>query len=280
MSVISFLTDWGWGDGSVAVAKHVMLGIHPRAQIVDSSHAIPPFNIRHAEIILWRSAPYCSSGTIHLAVVDPGVGTERQGIVAQVGRQYFVGPDNGLITPLLQHAESCNEEIRVFNTANKEFWLDTNCKIFHGRDVFAPVAAHLARGVPLEQFGPPATTVVRLELSHPTEINNSLIGEVIEVDAFGNLMTNIMEHHIESLNVTDICVKIAGKAIKGLAGTFGDITPGTLGALIGTDNDLMITVAERSAEEFLQAGVGTQVVLASECPTLNRPLSTACRKKQ
>src|SRR3972149_2437787 len=146
MSVITLMTDFGIKDGNVGVMKGVIWGIAPDVQISDLSHTIQAQNIREAGFILARSVPYFPKGTIHVAVVDPGVGTQRRPMAARIGDWFFVGPDNGLITMWLEHAEKENWTSEFVHLDRPEYWLPVVSHVFHGRDIFSPAAAHLARG--------------------------------------------------------------------------------------------------------------------------------------
>ncbi len=148
MTVITLLTDFGLRDGYSGVMKGVIWKIAPQVQIADISHTIKPQNIFQGALALARTAPFFPSGTIHVAVVDPGVGTQRRPIGLRLGEYYFVGPDNGLFTLVIEHAESLGVVIQVFHLNQTTYWLPEVSRVFHGRDIFSPVAAHLARGIP------------------------------------------------------------------------------------------------------------------------------------
>ena len=153
MAFITLTTDFGTEDGNVGVMKGVIWGIAPKAQIADISHLVSPQNIHMAAFILNRHVYYFPEGTIHIVVVDPGVGTERRPIAAQIGPQRFVGPDNGVFTPMYKRAEKEGWPVKIVHTNKPKYWGDKISDIFHGRDIFSPVGAHLAAGVPLEALG-------------------------------------------------------------------------------------------------------------------------------
>ena len=153
MRVITLTTDFGLRDGYAGVLKGVIWKIAPEVKIADISHLISPQNVMEGALTLGRAAAYFPEGTIHVGVVDPGVGTSRRAIAARLGLQYFVGPDNGLFTVLLEQAEGKQEKIEVFHLNRPEFWLSSISNVFHGRDIFAPTAAHLGQGVRLESMG-------------------------------------------------------------------------------------------------------------------------------
>jgi S-adenosylmethionine hydrolase len=167
MPIITLLTDFGSKNGFTGVLKGVIWKIAPDTHIADITHEITPQNIMEGAIALWRAAAFFPTGTIHVAVVDPGVGTARRPIAAQIGDQYFVGPDNGIFTPIMEQAESKGQGVKVFHLVNPEYWLPEVSHTFHGRDIFAPVAAHLAAGVLIEKMGTPVKDPIRLVMPQP-----------------------------------------------------------------------------------------------------------------
>jgi S-adenosylmethionine hydrolase len=259
MAVIALMTDFGLNDGAVGIMKGVIWRIAPQAQIADISHGIGPQDVRAGAIMLWRALRFFPDGAIFVAVVDPGVGTERRPIAAAVGPYYFVGPDNGLITPLLEAAAENGWAVSVVHLDRPAYWLGDVSHIFHGRDIFAPSAAHLARGVALAELGTAITDPVRLALPRPARTAQGWRGEVIQVDHFGNLLTNILRPHLDALGDAPLRVRLAGQEIAGLARTFGDRPEGSLIALYGTDHDLIISIVNGNAAASLPAGVGDGV---------------------
>jgi S-adenosylmethionine hydrolase len=258
MSLITLITDFGLKDGNVGVMKGVILEIAPQAQIVDLSHLIPPQNIREAALILSRSAPYFPPKTIHVVVVDPGVGTDRRPIAAQLGTQRFVGPDNGVVTLLLEHAEQQGWATAFFHLDQPQFWLPEVSHVFHGRDIFAPVAAHLANGTALTAVGTPIDAPLRLALPRPERTPTGWRGEIIHIDHFGNLASNILVAHLsEWLSAPQkIAVRLGGVQIRGLVKTFGECSPGELVALFGSTGNLIVSVVNGSAAHSLGSKVG------------------------
>lgn len=258
MPVISLMTDFGLKDGNVGVMKGVIWKIAPETQISDLSHLIAPQNIREAALILARSAPYFPDFSIHVVVVDPGVGTARRPMAAQIGRQYYVGPDNGTITLLLERAEKEGWETRFVHLDKAEYWLPNVSYVFHGRDIFAPVAAHLAIGVPLTTLGTPFDNPVRLELPKPEKTTAGWKGEIIHIDHFGNVASNIrVENLAGALKDKDkINVRLAGVEIHGLVNTFGERPAGELVALLGSTGNLIVSVVNGSAQARLNVKVG------------------------
>jgi S-adenosylmethionine hydrolase len=260
MSLITLMTDFGIKDGNVGVMKGVIWSLAPEAQIADLSHTISPQNVREAALILARSAPYFPPGTIHLVVVDPGVGTERRPLAARIGQQYFIGPDNGLITLLLDQAE----EAEFIHLDRPGYWLPELSSVFHGRDIFAPCAAHLARGVPLSELGTPISDPVLLDFPQPQPIPSGLRGEIIHIDHFGNLSTNIRREHLQGR--LDLTVRYGAAEVRGLVRTFGERPPGELVSLYGSTGNLLLCVVNGSAAQRLDAALGDTVEVTFQNP--------------
>ena len=259
MKLITLLTDFSDNDGYPAVMKGVILGLAPDAQIIDLSHAITPQDIRQAARLLGRSAPYFPSGAVHLCVVDPGVGTERRGIIARLGSRFFIGPDNGLMTQLYRQALQEQTDIEIFTLENPSYQLSPVSRTFHGRDIFAPAAAHLVNGIPPSAFGRPVNDPVLLDLPLPEKTADGWLGEVVSIDAFGNLACNFDAKHVAHPE-TDI-IRIKDRTINGLNRAFADRRPGELCALLDSFGQLSICVVNGSAAEVLDAGVGEPVRL-------------------
>jgi hypothetical protein len=257
LRTITLLTDFGLKDGNVGVMKGVILGIAPEVNLIDLSHFIQPQNIAEAAVILARSAPYFPPGTIHLYVVDPGVGTSRRPLAARLGEHYFVGPDNGLLTPLMERAAARHEQAIFVHLDRRETWRVEVSHVFHGRDIFAPCAARLALGLPLEALGTPLSDPVRLAFPQPETTAAGWRGEVIHIDHFGNISTNLQRWHLGA--PPGIIVRLAGQAVPGLFNTFGDRPPGELIALYGSTGSLIIAQVNGSAAAFLGAHPGDPV---------------------
>jgi S-adenosylmethionine hydrolase len=257
MTIITLLTDFGYRDGYPGVMKGVIWKIAPEVQIADISHAIKAQDIFQGAQVLARTAPYFPTGTIHVVVVDPGVGTSRRGIAARLGPQYFVGPDNGLLSMVLEKAIEDKEPIEFVHLDQPQYWLPKVSKVFHGRDVFAPVSAYLAEGIPLNALGTPITDPIRLEIPQPIRTPQGWIGQVIHIDHFGNLATNL--HAFPFTQAKEVIIRIKGEKIVGLVSTFGERTPGTLVALFDSSGTLAISVVNGNAAQFLQASVGDKI---------------------
>ena len=263
MSVITLMTDFGIKDGNVGVMKGVIWGICPTAQISDSSHMIQAQNILEAAYVFSRSVPYFPKGSIHVVVVDPGVGTRRRPMAAQIGDWFYVGPDNGTITGLLERAEQAGWQTEFVELNRAKYWLQNISHVFHGRDIFSPVAAYLANGVPLAELGTSFTDPVRLELPKPQKTKGGWRGEVTHIDHFGNISTNI---RIENLGDAmkrkeSILVRLNEMEINGMVNTFGERPVGELIALIGSTGNLGIAVVNGNAAAKLGVKIGDQILV-------------------
>jgi S-adenosylmethionine hydrolase len=257
LKIISLLTDFGLRDGYVGVMKGVIWQIVPEIQIADISHNISPQNILEGAIAWGRTVPYFPDGSVHIGVIDPGVGTQRRPIAARLGSHFFVLPDNGLISIMLDSAEKKDHPIEFVHLDNPKYWLSEISNVFHGRDIFSPVGAHLAEGIQLNELGSPIDDPVLLEIPRPHSSPNSVRGEVISIDNFGNLASNILQSDLDGLGA--VTVHIAGAEIDGLVNTFGERPPGELIALYGTRADLLISVVNGNAAQHLKVNVGDSI---------------------
>ncbi len=263
MSVITLMTDFGIKDGNVGVMKGVIWGICPNAQISDLSHMIGAQNIREAAYVLARSVPYFPKGSIHVVVVDPGVGTQRRPMAAWIGDWFYVGPDNGTITGLLERAKQEGWQARFVELAQPEYWLQNISYVFHGRDIFSPVAAHLANGVSLTELGSSFIDLVRLELPKPEKTKDGWRGEVTHIDHFGNISTNIRVEHLGDAmkQKENIIVCLSGTEINGMVNTFGERPVGELIALIGSTGNLGIALVNGDAAAKLGVKQGNEILV-------------------
>jgi S-adenosyl-L-methionine hydrolase (adenosine-forming) len=258
--IVTLMTDFGLKDGNVAVMKGVIWQIAPVAQIVDLSHLIQPQNIKEAALILSRAVPFFPPQTIHVAVVDPGVGTSRRAIAAKIGSQYFVGPDNGVFSLILDSAEKNGRQIECMYLDNNKYWASEVSNVFHGRDIFAPVAGHLANGLALQSIGSPISDMVRFQFSSPEKTATGWNGEIIFIDHFGNIATNILENHISDR--TNITTRLCGIEIKGMVRTFGMRSPSDIIAFINSSGTFSIGMVNGNAAEKIGADVGDRVEVA------------------
>jgi len=253
MTIITLTTDFGSADGYVGAIKGVILSLAPGVTLVDITHAVPPQDVRFGAHVLSMAAPYFPAGTIHLAVVDPGVGSARRGLALRTAWATFVGPDNGLFTPFLDQRVACKA------LTNAAMHRRPVSPTFHGRDIFAPVAAHLAMGRPLADLGPEITDPSSLLAEAPRRLpNGRWLGEVIHVDRFGNLVTNLA---LTGANVKQTAyVHIAGERLA-VQRTYADGAPGALLALVGSAGYVEIAVREGNAAERLGVRAGAPVEL-------------------
>ena len=255
MTLITLTTDFGLADSYVAVMKGVILGIAPQARIVDITHHIAPQNVRQAATVLQAAVPYFPPHTIHVAVVDPGVGSARRPIAVRTPQAIFIGPDNGLFSIVLTEANT--ENLAVLHLDQTAYWLPTVSRTFHGRDIFSPVAAHLAAGAPFESLGTPITDPVIIAISQPSKLHDGAIhGEVVYVDGFGNLISDIPEAWLAGRHWVLSC---AGQEILGPSQSYASAQPGELLALISSSGTLEIAVRDGSAAARLRARPGEPI---------------------
>lgn len=251
---IALITDFGTRDPYVAAMKGVIASICPEASILDLTHEIPPQSVLEGAYFLAGAVPWFPAGTLHVAVVDPGVGTARRPVAASVAGQTVVCPDNGLLTLLAR--EHGLDEVRAIE--NPDYFLETVSATFHGRDVFAPAAAHLAAGKPFEGIGPVVTDPVRLPLSEPrVDEYGTLRGEVVHIDRFGNAVTNLPRRMVESAD--PIRVELPGGKTVPLLRTYGEAAAGSALALFGSGGYLEIAINGGSAASEMGIGPGAEI---------------------
>ena len=255
--VISLTTDFGQLNGFVGVMKGVIWGIAPEAHIADITHDIPPQNVRLGAYALWRVVPFFPPGSVHVAVVDPGVGTQRRPIGAKIGDQQFILPDNGLITPILEDGESAGQQVEIVHLNNPEYWLPEVSQTFHGRDIFAPTGAHLAHGVPLQALGDRIIDPVRLDFSRPIKTVNGWEAHITIIDVFGNLTTDLPAQNLR--NTDTVSFRLKSFEIEGLVHSYGHREPGELVALIDSEKYVEIAVVNGSAAKETGAQIGDVV---------------------
>ncbi len=257
--VIVLLTDFGAGSSYVGAMKGVILGITPDARIADLAHDIPPQDVESTAYVLGVNYRYFPVGTVFCAVVDPGVGSARKAVCLEAGDRMIVCPDNGLASYVLkEYPLGLAVEI-----TKPGFRLPEVSATFHGRDVFAPAAAHLARGVDLRDLGPRLATVVKLKVRKAKMQGSSLIGEIVYVDAFGNLVTNVTEEMCRRIcagsGLSLASVRLGKTEIEKISATYADVAPGAPVALFGSSGRLEISVNGGSAACAFGAARGTTV---------------------
>jgi S-adenosyl-L-methionine hydrolase (adenosine-forming) len=255
VAVITLTTDFGTRDTYVAEMKAAILSIAPDVHVVDVTHEIARHDVLEGALALEAAAPWFPRATIHLAVVDPGVGTARRGLAVTSRDQVFIGPDNGLFTPFLGASPW-----RAFELTETEFRGTTVSATFHGRDVFAPAAAHVAHGLSPERLGRRVTDPVLLAWPRPRVATSRIAGAVVHVDRFGNLVTSIPGDALASLG-SSLTVRVGARSLP-LVRTYGELARGRAGALVGSQNRLEIAVNAGSAAAVLGARRGTSVVVS------------------
>jgi S-adenosylmethionine hydrolase len=268
---IFLLTDFGTADTYVGIVKAVILSIAPYSPIVDLTHEIPPQDVRAGAFALMTAVPYLPENAVVLAVVDPGVGTDRRPIAVQVGQQRFVGPDNGLLSWAISDytapAPGVGSEIgkQIVVLDRPQFWLPNVSATFHGRDIFGPVAAHMACGVRLDCVGSPTDAMVTIPFPEPQIVRDeatqiqTVTGEIIHVDRYGNMISN--------LRVSDLplnpWVTVGNEAIPGVVENYQVAGASDVIALIGSAGFLEIAVRNGSAADYLKLGVGARVTVTT-----------------
>jgi S-adenosylmethionine hydrolase len=263
--LITLTTDFGTADGYVGTMKGVILGITPDACLVDLSHGIAPQNVREAAFVLFASYPFFPAHVVHLVVVDPGVGSARRAVALRTPVGTFVGPDNGVFSYVMALADPRYHLPRVGHT-------------FHGRDIFAPAAAHLAAGVPVADLGPPISDPVTLPLPRLDVAAEGIIGQVLHVDHFGNVVTSIGQLQWDDdglwlepafgdteprvrFDAARAVVAAAGQEVAEVRHTYADVAPGEVLALVGSSGYLEVAVREGSAALLLGVQPGDEVAL-------------------
>ena len=257
MTVITLLTDFGTQDGYVGTMHGVILRLNPAATVLDLCHDVLPQDVAGAAFILSTAYPYFAPDAIHVVVVDPGVGSERRAIALRTERGIFVAPDNGVLSYVLAR-ESCEAMVEL---SNPEYWLAQVSPTFHGRDVFAPAAAHISLGVPLRDLGAPVEDPAQLPIPEPRLSGNGCIaGQVVHVDHFGNLITNIPRELLPQ--GPDVRIRVAGHLIAGPTMAYAAAADGELLALIGSSGNLEVAVRNGSAASALGTGRDAEVVVS------------------
>lgn len=254
-NVITLTTDFGLQDYYVSAMKAVMLGIAPEVRLIDVSHDIPSQDIMAGSWVLKNSAMLFPSKTVHTVVIDPGVGTERHPIALQIEDQYFVGPDNGIFSLLT--TETNYKAVRL---TKQQYLRDHPSTTFHGRDIFAPAAAHLSRGVPLEELGEPLDELVSYRWMQPIADKDGLQGTVIHIDKFGNLITNIPDRLLQDVIADqDVKIYVGNVILHEIGTTFGSVAEGEPVAYIGSAGMLEVGINKGDAEQMLGIQKGAQI---------------------
>jgi S-adenosylmethionine hydrolase len=256
MDVIALLTDFGTRDYFVGAMKGAILSVNPKAQIIDITHDVEPQNIKSASFTLRACYKNFPAQTIFVAVVDPGVGSERRAILIEAGEYFFVAPDNGLLSFVFHELKN----FRVFELTNKPYFAENISSSFHGRDIFAPVAAHLSNGIKPADFGAEITDFVRFEENSPRKISaTEIAAEIIAIDRFGNLVTNLKKKDLPE----KFTLEIGAARVETVREFFAEGADGEAFMIFGSAGFLEISVFRESAEKSLNARIGQQILVKS-----------------
>ena len=245
--------------------KGVIWGICPEVRIADISHQIEPQNVMQGALTLWRAARFFPEGSIHVAVVDPGVGTKRRALAAQLGDQLYVAPDNGLLTPLIQDAKSQGLLHNFVELTDPNYWLSDVSNTFHGRDIFAPVGAYLASGIKIEDLGTQIDDPILIELSQPIKIQAGWQAHVVAIDIFGNIQTDLLAERVE--NFDEVVIRLKGHEIEGLVSSFGYRDPGEFIAVVGSEGYIAVAIVNGNAADVLGVMTGDVIEVLSKSMT-------------
>lgn len=276
---IVFATDFGLADAYVGMMRGVISSINPHAAVIDLTHGIGPQDVSHGAVALADACPYFPDGSIFVAVVDPGVGTDRPAILLETPQHRFVAPDNGLLTLVCRGydgdfgdtdttgPEHVPNGCQAWRLTNSSYWHHPVSATFHGRDVFSPVAAHLSAGVSSAAVGDPTSSITALSMPIPRPEGNAVRGRIIFADAFGNLISDITADILADMGITgreaEAVTSIAGREIVGLSRTFHDPPVGGFKALLGSHGRLEVALVDGNAAATLGAGSGTDIVLGN-----------------
>ncbi|MFC1982843.1 S-adenosyl-l-methionine hydroxide adenosyltransferase family protein [Chloroflexota bacterium] len=267
-SIITLTTDFGLADAYVAAMKGVILSINPEAKLVDICHSVRPQAISQAAFVLSTAYEYFPKGTVHLVVVDPGVGTERKAVILRTPSADFIAPDNGVLSYVIHQSSAkpidfgrqqveLESELEAVAITRSRFWRSPVSPTFHGRDIFAPVAAHLSLGQPPREFGEAITSMTVLPLPRPYKTpDDTLAGHVLHIDNFGNLITSFKSDDLPPADKT-ITVEVGNHSIVGLSHTYAE-SEGLL-ALIGSSGYLEVSLQGGNASAFLGVELGAEV---------------------
>jgi len=256
--LITLTTDFGYQDPFVGIMKGVIAGINPRAQVIDLTHGIPPQNIKAGALSLRHAAPYFPPGTIHVAVIDPGVGGARRAILIESAGNYFIGPDNGVLS--LAAAKPGG----VVELSNPEYRLQSTGTTFHGRDIFAPAAAHLSLGVPAAALGATLSSFVELRLPEIRRAPGRWEGEIIYIDGYGNLFTNLSAHDLTGVPSGEVRITMGATLITGIEASYDSVGAGRPVAVFNSSGVLEIAVNMGNAQRLCNARIGDQIIVTAE----------------
>ena len=261
--LITMITDFGLGDAYVGIMKGVIMGINPHARFVDICHTIQPQNIPQAAFVISTAYRYFPPDTVHLIVIDPGVGSQRKAIVVKTLSAYFVAPDNGVLSYVIEDSTAERAKLEAIALSNPIFWRSPVSPTFHGRDIFAPVAAHISLGVPLRQMGEPITSFVTFPLPRSRLAEDgTLVCHIVHIDSFGNLITDATR---EDIPAGKVVMEVAGQRIEGINATY--VEGSGLMALIGSSGRLEVAIRDGNAARMLGVKVGDEARLIIQAPS-------------
>jgi S-adenosylmethionine hydrolase len=262
--IISLTTDFGLHDHFVGTMKAVILGIVPDAEIVDVCHSVQAFDVLDGALTIAQAYSYFPLGTIHVVVVDPGVGSARRPIIASTEGYHFVAPDNGVLSLIY----SREQRLHVHHITAEHYFLQPVSNTFHGRDIFAPIAAYLSKSVDVERFGPEIEDFVRFNMPRPKAVNaNTVRGVVLKVDRFGNLVTNITPQDAPAIFASQppaFRLTVGKGEVNDIRTTYSEGAPGQVFGILGSMGYLEIAANRASAFQLLGAGKGSEVNLVLE----------------
>jgi len=262
---ITLTTDFGTSDHFVGVMKGVIAGISPSARVIDITHEITPYEILEGAFVIAQAWRHFPKSSIHVVIVDPGVGSARRPILVEAGGHCFIAPDNGVLTMIYDAAKPKVREI-----SNPKLMAREISRTFHGRDIFAPAAAHLAERATRSRFGPLIDDYVRIEGTQPfLTPPNVWHGQILKVDRFGNLITNFHFDHLPGMATERFELRVGTHRIRRRARTFSEVALGEVAAIVGSSGYLEIVVNQRSAAQILGCGARSPVELEVYAPKLS-----------
>lgn len=257
MSAIALLTDFGMQDWFVGTMKGVIIGINPQASIVDLTHEIPAGNIQAAAFCLLASYHYFPAQTVFVAVVDPGVGSSRKALALSLDKYYFVGPDNGIFSLIYQKIPT--QKRKIYCLKNSKFFLHPVSNTFHGRDIFAPVGAHLSKGISINECGPSLDKIITLDNPGISLIDNRIVGTVIYLDVFGNAFTNISHDALKNISGKEYWVKIDDRFSLAIKNFYHEVPSGSGLALFNSSGYLEVAINQGNAADRYHLTIGTKI---------------------
>ena len=257
--IITLLTDFGYQNPYVGIMKGVILGICSEVKIIDLTHGVTKFGVKQGAFLLSQTAPYFPNGTIHVVVIDPGVGTNRRRLIIEGTRSLYVGPDNGVLS-LAVRREGLVKAVEI---SEKKFISPKLSTTFEGRDIFAPASAHLALGVKIEEFGPEVSNPIQLNFPEAIVEKDRIIGSVLYIDCFGNIITNVNSTHLQEINaimgeLVEIKINGTSKKLRYLK-AYAQVPVNTFLMVIGSSDFLEISINQGSAKDMLKVDYSTRI---------------------